>query len=187
MVLNPPNRIHDGSYLDSECACFIQAILDAKSDEDRTFNLHVFADWLEEKGDPKDYCIWFRHPKLRWEHSEHAHLLSWYVRPEDNKGCGYSSLMSNVWWSCYFPTQEYLLSDDCARLVKAWITNSVIRIDEFPWLHQVAERIGLSSQLNKAIKEQEEHRKLIEESNRRAEERDRVEYERLKKKYEQVK
>lgn len=127
-----------GDWRDSECAPFIQDILDNKETRDRT--RRIWADWLEDHGDI-EHAQHLRNPDGYWEDNDWG--SSWCVAPSGrkNKGVGCHLPLHWVGWNWAFPTKEYLQSKQCKALVKAWCSN-YIYIEDHPWAVQIAKENG---------------------------------------------
>ncbi len=128
-----------GDWRDSECAGFIHDIV-TKPEERDAVRL-IFADWLEEKGDKtgKDKARWFRDPKGYWKVSDTG-LVSWNVPIYQKGDSGIGMPMHWVGWNWQHPTREWLESDRCLRLVRAWESNYCSGLDDYPWARGVLER-----------------------------------------------
>jgi uncharacterized protein (TIGR02996 family) len=104
-------------WSDSQCAPFIQDILDDLPNRD-THRL-IFADWLDDREDHENAQklrtsgVWFIH--------DDGYNASWNNLP-----------MHWVAWPWLYPTKQWLNSPRCHNLVGKWIENSV-DYHQYPW------------------------------------------------------
>lgn len=125
-----------GDWRDSECAPFIRAITEDK--ESRDVTRLVWADWLEEQGD-LDHVRHLRNERGYWQESTLG-TLSWCVDCCGNEPGMHLPLLW-VGWNWSFPSREWLQSEQCRRLVKAWCENLVC-LEEYPWAMRIANEQG---------------------------------------------
>lgn len=119
---------------DSEAAPFIRAMMDAANDKDRDAARLVFSDWLEEHGHP-DLAAQWRHPDGCWFGSVDGGS-AWYT-PHDQGNGGTWHTLDWVAWPWLFPTNDWLLTDRCKDLVRAWLDYGV-DLTPYPWAQAIA-------------------------------------------------
>lgn len=159
-------------WTDSQIAPFVRSIIEEPEERDKT--RLILADWLADRGD---------------RHAEILRSASGYWRNHDNVVCweaprknGSDSVLLTAWaWVASYPTPEWLASEDCRKLVTAWVNNG-LDLRHYDWVPGIVATLPTDAKM-KYIADVKRREELAEEAKKKKEEEYQL-YLKLKEQYE---